>query len=454
MRKRAPKLVFTEEELQKPKLKKAADRADKAAKKLDKAKKKLPKAKKVTKERTVDPKTGQVTVRLRFEETEKKPPSKLVHGAKDTPMNVVSIVRHIPRTDEDDNSGTDAAQFAADSVEAGYRTVQHLHRSRQLKPYRTAARAEQRADRANVHAIRQTVREETPTTNPYSRWRQKKAIRQEYLKAKRAAQTTSNTVSASEIAAKAVTAAAEKVKQTAAFVQNHPKTLLVLGILSATLLLLFGVVSSCSTMVQGVLGSVGGSTFQSGEESMRDVEAAYCVIEDELRDELEHYEDLHPGFDEYRVSGEVLGHDPYVLTSILSAMFGEYTLSDVETALEQIFALQYDLTETETTELRYRTEEDGRRVPYDYKICTVTLTCTPLEDLAAELLTPEQFEMYEIYMETKGNYPDLFGTDPIRLDFMAAPVADTFQMMKAEAEKYLGFPYVWGGSTPETSFDC
>lgn len=387
MSKRAPKLIFTEEEQLNPAVKKA----EKASAKLDKAEAKIPKKKEIVKERTVDPTTGKVTVRLHFEETEKKPPSKLSHVGKDMPVAALSTAFHREMRDSDDNTSSDVVETAASTSETTFYAAQSARYSRQMKPYRTAARAEAKADRANRNALEKEIRQEYPTSNPYSKYQQKKAIKQEYLNAKRG---SGNTAQASEITVKAAHKAVEQTKKAGEFIAKHKKGLLVLGGIAALLLVLLNLISSCSILVEGVLGSFGMSTFRSSETDIVEVEEAYLSMEEELRDELDYYEFYHPGYDEYEVEGEVLGHGPYVLTAILSAMYGEYELSGVEATLERIFSLQYQVTE------RTRLVRRGREYA---TICTVTLECTALEDLAEDLLTEEQMTLYEIYMATAGN---------------------------------------------------
>ena len=273
-----------------------------------------------------------------------------------------------------------------------------------MKPYRTAARAEYRADKANLNALQKETAQQSGTSNPYSRYHQKKAIKQEYAKAKR---TSADTARASEIASKAAKTAAEKARQAIAYVTGHKGTIIILGCILGLLLVFMNMVSSCSVLLQGAAGSLGMTSYTSTEEDMRETESIYTALETELQEKLDYYEDLYPGYDEYHINGEVLGHDPYVLTSILTAVYGEYTAEDTEMFLHTIFSLQYRLTETVRRETRYRYADD-ERVPYRYEICTVTLTCTPMEELAQSLLTEEQYELYEIYMTTSGNNPELF----------------------------------------------
>ena len=281
----------------------------------------------------------------------------------------------------DDNAGTSAADASITAAEILYRTEKLRHE-------RTA------------------VKTESNPVNPNSKYYQKKAIKQEYAKSKRTSEETAKT---SEIASKAVKTAAEKAKQVAAYVANHKGMFIVIGCILAVLLMLTSMISSCSVLIQGAAGSLGMTTYTSAEEDMREVEAAYRALETELQEKLEHYESLHPGYDEYIINGEVLGHDPYVLTSILTAVFGEYTLDDAKMYLRTIFRLQYSLTETLRSEMRYR-YVDGKHIGYWYKVCLVTLDCTPMEELAESLLTSEQYELYETYMTTSGNHPDLFDT--------------------------------------------
>lgn len=406
MPKRNIRLEFTEEERQNHSLKKPIRKAEKAAEKLDKTKAKLP---------------------TKINGQEQKPPSKLVHITADTPIDVLATQFH-REAKESDNT-------AAEAVDAGIGTLQTMREvsyHQKLKPYRAAVRAEKKADAANLSELGKEAQEITQNS---SRLQQKYYVKREYMKAKRSSE---NTAKASEIAARAAADTAEKARQTVEFVRTHPKGVVIALAIALVLLIFISLVSSCSVMLEGMLGGVGASTYQSEEEDMLEAEAAYRAMEEELQYTLDNYELLYPGYDEYRITGEVSGHDPYVLTSILSTMYGKYTIDDVHDTLERIFSLQYML------------EERVRR-----GICTVKLTVKPMEDIARTILTDEQYERHKLYMETKGNYPELFSSEQT-IAVMSMPLAesDTFSKVKAEAEKFLGYPYVWGGSSPETSFDC
>lgn len=407
MPKRNIRLEFTEEERRNPSLKMPIRKADKAADKLDKAQAKLP---------------------TKINGQEKKPPSKLVHITADTPIDVLNTQFHREAKESDST--------AAEAVDAGVGTLQTVREwkyHQKLKPYRAAVRAEKKADAANLSVLGK----ETQEISNSSRMQQKRYVKKEYMKAKRSSE---NTAKASEIAARAAADTAEKAKQAVEFVRAHPKGVVIALAIALVLLIFTSLISSCSVMLEGVLGGVGASTYQSKEEDMLEAEAAYRAMEDELQYTLDNYELLYPGYDEYRITGEVSGHDPYVLTSILSAMYGKYTANDVQDTLERIFSLQY------------RLEERVRR-----GVCTVKLIVKSMEEIAKSILTDEQYERYKLYMETKGNYPELFDsidspqTQAVHGDMI---VADAFTKVKAEAEKFLGYPYVWGGSSPETSFDC
>ena len=407
MPKRNIRLEFTEEERQNPSLKKPIRKAEKAAEKLDKTKAKL---------------------HTKINGQEKKPPSKLVHITADTPIDVLATQFHREAKDSDNT--------AAEAVDAGVGTLQMMREGKfhqKLKPYRAAVRAEKKADAANLSVLGKETQEITKS----SRMQQKYYVKREYMKAKR---SSDNTAKASEIAARAAADTAEKAKQAVEFVRAHPKGVVIALAIALVLLIFTSLVSSCSVMLEGMLGGVGAATYQSEEEDMLEAEAAYRAMEEELQYTLDNYEFLYPGYEEYRITGEVSGHDPYVLTSILSAMYGKYTIEDVHDTLERIFSLQY------------RLEERVRR-----GVCTVKLIVKSMEEIAKSILTDEQYERYKLYMETKGNYPELFDsidspqTQAVHGDMI---VADAFTKVKAEAEKFLGYPYVWGGSSPETSFDC
>lgn len=476
--KREPRLQFSDADLAEPKLEKPIKRVKKAEAKADKAQAKIPKKTVVKKERGFDPATGKVKTQLRFEEVDKKkPPSKLTHAVQDAPANfVLSQVHREVRQSEDDNVGVEAAHKVEQAVESGGRLVQSAHRAHQLKPYRAAIRAEKKLERANLDALQKKAEIDSPTSNPVSKWQQKQAIKKQYAAAKhnQAAQTTAK---AAENTAKAAKKAAEKAEKAGKYVWEHRRGFAIAAAILLMLAFLLNGLSSCSVMMDGVGSGIAASTYPSQDADMLGAEAQYCAMEAELQRYLDTYESTHD-YDEYHFDLDTIEHDPYVLISIITALHqGEWTLDEVQGTLQILFDRQYILTEDVVVETRYRTETDTwtdadgnthtdtYQVPYDYYICTVTLENFNLSHVPVYIMSEEQLGMYATYMATLGNRPDLFpGSGYIGkyvegsyTDYDIPPEAlndEAFAAIIKEAEKYLGYPYVWGGSSPSTSFDC
>ena len=488
-----PRLKFTDEERGNPELQKKVQKADKAADKADSAQGKIPSRKKLKADVVPDPKSGKLKVKLQFEESRKKPPSKLTHAVQTAPVETVRGQLHKEvRETEDDNVGVEAAHSLEQSVE---RTSQVLHagyRSHKLKPYREAAKAEQKLDKANLDALQKKMELDHPTSNPFSKFQQRQAIKRQYAAAKASA-STGTTQTAASITEKAAQKATETSKKTATFVKKHSKAFLV--ILSFLMLLGFFLsgLSSCTVVMEGVISGIASSTYASTDDSIQGAEAAYCAMEAALQSKLDNYESTH-SYDDYIYDLDEIGHDPYVLTSILSALHpGEWTLPEVMGTLDMLFEKQYILTEEVETETRYRTETlTGERhaqdpitgaylydiwgdpimeeyeyedeVPYTHYTCTVTLENFDLSHVPVYVMTEEELGMYAVYMSTLGNRTDLFpdseyidrydGSYPVYEIPPEALEDSQFAAMITEAEKYLGYPYVWGGSSPSTSFDC
>ena len=420
---KSSRLQFTDEERAAPELEKYIKKSDKAADRLDKAKAAIPKEKKLVKERTFDETTGKGKTRLHFEEKDKPPGFKEKHNPLSRPTQEAGILVHNKiHSVEKDNSGVEGAHKSEEAAERGLkygaRKIKQGYRNHKLKPYREAAKAEKAAFKANVDFQYHKTLHDNPqlTSNPISRFWQKQQIKKQY--AKEARNTAKGIKGAAERTRKAAAKAAEKTKQTAAFVARHPAGVAIaVGALLLFIMLLSGL-SSCGAMFSGTLNGVLGTSYTSEDSDLVEVENAYAGLESGLQNEIDAIESTHPGYDEYRYDLDSIGHNPHELASYLTAFLQSYTPQSAQAELERIFAMQYTLTLTEEVEIRYRTEtstdpETGEttteEVPYEYYILNVKLTNKPISELAEELLTPQQLEMFHVYLETSGNKPLIFG---------------------------------------------
>lgn len=479
MGKRSPRLQFTKEERAASELKKVIQKADIKADKLEKAEAKIPKKTVKRKERVVDAE-GKVTTRLYFEEVDKKKPtSKLSHAAAAAPVNSALSADHREiRQSEEDNVGVESAHRMEEVAEGSVRMIDSAHHAHKLKPYRNAAHAEAAADKANLRALNKQAQRQNPqfSSNPYSRWQQKRAIKKEYMAAK-TGKTGASAAKTTQKTAKSAKKAAENTKKSAGFLRRHWKGALIVLALLLIAAFFLSVVSSCSVMVQGGVSVFGASTYPVEDADMLAAEAQYCALEEELQGYLDTYESTHD-YDEYHYELDDIEHDPYVLISAITALHGgEWTIGEVGGTIQMLFDKQYILTEDVEVETRYRTETDTwtdaegnthtdtYEVPYDYYICTVKLENFNLSHVPVYIMSEEQLSMYATYMSTLGNRPDLFpdssyvdsyiNTEYEKYEIPAEALSDPqFAAMMEEAEKYLGYPYVWGGSSPSTSFDC
>ena len=420
------RLQFTEEERATPELEKYIKKSDKAADRLDEARGKIPKEKKLVGERTFDEATGKGKTRLRFEEREKPQNYGKAHkNPLSRPAQEAGIFVHNKvHSVEKDNSGVEGAHKSEETAEKaakyGARKVKEGYRSHKLKPYRAAAKAEKAAEKANANYLYQKALHDNPqiaASNPFSRYMQKQRIKKQYAKTVKAqgAKTVKN---AAENTRKAAKKTAEGTKKAVAFVGRHPAGVCIAIGALLLFIMVSSALSSCGAMFSGMLNGIVGTSYTSEDADLVAVENSYAALETELQREIDNIERDHPGYDEYRYDLDSIGHNPHELASYLTALLQTYTPQSAQAELNRVFAMQYTLTLTEETEIRYRTEtstdpETGEttteEVPYEYHILNVKLTNKPISEIAEELLTPQQLEMYRVYLETSGNKPLIFG---------------------------------------------
>ena len=475
------------------KIQRLEQRSERAHERLDAAREKLPTKKVLKKERVFDEESGKGKTRLRFEDEIKVPKgqSRLQFEADKSVRKVgdtlASGIHGKIHEVEQDNSAVEAAHRSEIVAESAVRHYSHHRQNKANKPFEKVSKLEHEAQVADTKLHYEKTQQEHPEMKKQrpnmNKHYQKQAIKKDYAAARKSGSQTAATAT-KKTGKKAREKAADKVKE---FFSKNKKLFLWLGVGLMILVLLAAGISSCTAMFSSTGSAVIASSYLSEDEAMLGAEAQYCQMEAELKDKLDNFESYYPGYDEYNYDLDDIEHDPYVLVSILSALHeAEFTLDEIQSTLQMLFDKQYILTMEEIVEVRYRTEtrvgsytttdpETGAtsthyytyevEVPYNYYIMNVTLENFNLSHVPVYIMSQDQLSMYATYMSVVGNREDLFPDSPYVDKYIENPPDEytvnpsylsdeTFSTLITEAEKYLNYPYVWGGSNPETSFDC